>query len=90
MYTYHDGERRGVHDDGENSGGEATEELPCVAMQSEERDQSHDGENGQHEAEQTNCFGPLSLHGVHDEHQHVHRLYHRTCAVDRRYQYVVR
>lgn len=87
--TYHDGERRAVHDDGENGGCEATEELSGAVVKGKDGNQGHCGEHSQHKSEETQNLGLLSLRSKHDEDQHVDGFNHCTSAVNGRHQNVV-
>ena len=90
VLSYHDGERRGVHADGEDGGGEAAEELAALAVQGQEGDEHHHGEDGGDEAQETHHLQPgLPLREDEEDH-HVDGLDHRPRPVDRRHQDVVR
>ena len=88
--TYHDGEGRGVHADGEDGGGEAAEDGAGPAVQRQQRHQPHRGEDGVDHAEQAQHpdLGPALREDEEDDH--VDGLDHRPRAVDRRHQDVVR
>lgn len=85
-FTYHYGERRAIHEDGENGSSKAAEELSVLAVQCEERDQRHGGEGGHRTCKQPADFRLFLLRRVDQEDQHVDDLNRRPCPVDRRYQ----
>lgn len=91
LLTYHDGERRCVHADGEDGGGEAAEDLAGVAMEGQQRDEHHGGEDGGDDAEEAQHAEPgPPVHREDEEDHHVDALDHRPRPVDRRHQDVVR
>ena len=89
VFSYHDREWRSVHDDGEHSGCDTTEEFSTVTMEGKERDESHRGEYGQDGSEDAKDLSFLLLWRVEKEDQHVDCFYQGSCSVDCAHKRVV-
>ncbi|RRT44292.1 hypothetical protein GW17_00049573 [Ensete ventricosum] len=87
--TYHDGQGRGVHADGEEGSGDATEDLAVLATKGQQGDESDDDEDGKHQRKQPRHASPRLLGSKREEDDHVHRLNGCPGSVDRRHQDVV-
>lgn len=64
MDTYHDGEGRAVHDDGENGGGETAEIPASLAVECKNRNQGDGREGGENEGDQPKDLRLLLLRCV--------------------------